>query len=134
MKRTPLKRHRPLSPGRKGLTRSGKLRPFGVTRRKKKSKYDAYMKSPTWKKKRKEAIERAGGRCEWTEDRIERESGFPVKREWRCTAREHLTVHHKSYARFGGGELPQDLQCLCVRHHEMVEDETRPWNRNRRYA
>lgn len=56
--------------------------------------YAVYLNSPEWGRKRREALDRAGGKCE------------------RCTETENLEVHHITYDRLGY-ERPQDLQVLC---------------------
>ena len=60
--------------------------------------YNTFMHSREWAAIRRAALERANHKCEW------------CKCEW---ADFVLHVHHKTYARFGGGELPDDLQVLC---------------------
>jgi len=71
-------------------------------RRKRKAKYAAFMMSAAWKKIRAAAIARANGKCE------------------SCGWDDNLTVHHKTYRRFGGQELPEDLEVLCRTCHERV--------------
>lgn len=69
--------------------------------------YERYLQSATRREKRAGALKNAWHRCE--------ECGNP---------RAGLHVHHKTYKRFGGGELPEDLQVLCAdchyRHHEFA--------------
>lgn len=64
--------------------------------------YLAYLDSPTWAKKRQEALERAGHKCQL------------------CASIGQLQVHHNTYKRLGN-ELPTDLCVLCrnchIRHH-----------------
>lgn len=67
--------------------------------------YPLYLRTPEWNQKRKEALRRAGYRCEL------------------CGVRESLDVHHKTYVR-RGDEWPEDLVALCGRCHER-EDEIR---------
>jgi hypothetical protein len=43
-----------------------------------------------------------------------------------------LTHHHKTYARFGGKELPKDIAVLCDRHNEEAESKHPTRNRNYR--
>jgi hypothetical protein len=45
-----------------------------------------------------------------------------------------LTHHHKTYARFGGKELPEDIIVLCDRHHQEAESKHPTRNRNYREA
>jgi hypothetical protein len=56
--------------------------------------YGAYLNSPQWGQRRREALRRAGYRC------IE------------CGATEGLEVHHLTYERLGY-ERPEDLTVLC---------------------
>ena len=84
---------------------------------KKRAAYKSYLSSAAWKAIRKAALERAGGRCE-------REC--TVRENWitwvhRCEETEKLTVHHLTYARFGGDELPDDLLVLCQSCHREIE-------------
>ena len=58
------------------------------------SEYQAYMRSPAWKVKRQQCIDRFHGRCAL------------------CYSAEKLQVHHRTYIRLGF-ELPEDLTCLC---------------------
>lgn len=53
-----------------------------------------------------------------------------------CTHRAEgttLTHHHKTYARFGGKELPEDIIVLCDRHNAEAESKyptrNRGWSR-----
>jgi 5-methylcytosine-specific restriction endonuclease McrA len=69
--------------------------------------YQAYLESPTWRRVRIRALADAGNACE------------------RCGAGDQtLNVHHRTYERVGGRELPEDLEVLCepchVRHHEYA--------------
>lgn len=67
-----------------------------VPKRQWRRKYLAFLRSAAWKVLRGAALESAGHRCTW------------------CQRTEVLLhVHHLTYARFGGGELPTDLQVLC---------------------
>lgn len=65
--------------------------------------YFAYIRSAKWKKKRTQAFECHGRKCQI------------------CGATERLTVHHKTYERLGREEM-QDLEVLCRdcldNHHE----------------
>lgn len=63
--------------------------------------HKAYLASPTWQRVRAPIIARAAGCCE------------------RCgKKRKRLQVHHKTYERVGGSELPADLEALCGRCHQ----------------
>lgn len=85
---------------------------------KKLAAYKAFMCSNTWAEIRAAAIERAGRRCEYTVHTQTPTGGRSVAR---CPMTRTLTVHHQSYSRFGGRELPRDLQVLCRAHHDAVE-------------
>lgn len=59
-----------------------------------------YLQSAVWRRVRAPIVARANGHCE------------------RCsTASDALQVHHLTYERVGGGELPTDLQAICRRCH-----------------
>ncbi len=60
--------------------------------------YHAYIRSETWREKRREVIRRARGICE------------------RCGRWPVINVHHLTYARLGN-ELPEDLLGVCSRCH-----------------
>lgn len=103
-------------------------KPLGHNPRRKKerrARYAKYMQSAEWKAIRMAAIERAGRQCEYT--KMDGNSEIV-----RCPVRNRLTVHHRTYARFGGSELPEDLQVLCKPHHEEVEVMNHP-TRSRNY-
>jgi 5-methylcytosine-specific restriction endonuclease McrA len=73
--------------------------------------YREFLRSDRWKEIRAEAIERAGHRCAlcaYEGDRLE--------------------VHHRSYARAGGDELPEDLVCLCHDCHGAYELGQKYWS------
>jgi 5-methylcytosine-specific restriction endonuclease McrA len=61
--------------------------------------YKEYINSPEWTVIRKAAYRRADGRCN------------------RCKRRGVLHAHHLTYVRFGGAELPEDLEVLCEKCH-----------------
>lgn len=61
--------------------------------------YNAYLRSPEWKRKRLAVLLRSGGKCE------------------RCGRFGSLTVHHISY-RNTPNELPWDLAALCYDCHK----------------
>jgi 5-methylcytosine-specific restriction endonuclease McrA len=92
---------------------------------KKAAKYKAFLSSAVWKRLRREALERAGHQCEGTRDGFARlyAGGPVVSFRVRCPEDTRLTVHHVTYARVGGAELPEDLRVLCKhchdRHHAL---------------
>jgi 5-methylcytosine-specific restriction endonuclease McrA len=94
---------------------------------KRKAEYQAFLRSPEWKAIRKGALERAGYRCEELipNPLARRERGVSLMR---CTATRRLTVHHMTYARFGGRELPRDLKTLCKEHHD-ARHASQPWKK-----
>ena len=61
--------------------------------------YHAYISSPAWKQKRKQALSHHGSKCQV------------------CGATEKLQVHHKHYRRLGR-ERMADLSILCGGCHE----------------
>lgn len=64
--------------------------------------YEAYLRSPEWDRRRRDAIARAKGSCRGCK-----------------TRRRSLEVHHISYERLGA-EWPQDLVVLCTDCHAKV--------------
>lgn len=107
--------------------RNAKLKPRGESKRKKEARYKAYLSSPAWKTKRKEALERAGHRCEYEYAAVvDADTGRQIG-TWmkRCPETTRLHVHHLTYARFGD-ERPEDLQVLCAAHHRYVERSQHP--------
>lgn len=132
MKRSgPPRRSRPMARSTKPLA------PVGAGKRKKMARYSAYLRSKVWREKRKAALARANGVCEFTvtvdADRwpstVTPDVSFGtytgIYSPMRCTA-EATHVHHKTYARFGGDELPEDLQALCKAHHDYIEQRDHP--------
>ncbi len=86
----------------------------------KRARYDEFMRSPEWKALRVECMERAENRCEY----MCKQDAYPLRISLpltRCPMTTTLTAHHLRYTRFGGKELPSDLQCLCKSHHDYVE-------------
>ena len=61
--------------------------------------YDEYLASDVWKKKRKEIIDRDGGRCRL------------------CNSDKILHVHHRAYPKIYGEEPNEDLSTLCRKCH-----------------
>ena len=122
-------RRTPLAPGQPPRGRKTRLKKSGETKRKKRARYEAYLRSPEWKAKRKACLERAGRRCECgVQVRY-----FPDLIAWERCPEGATQVHHRTYARFGH-ELPEDLTACCKPHHDAMEAELRPWNKNRRSA
>lgn len=66
-------------------------------------RYRDYMHSPAWRRRRAQAVKRAGFRCE------------------RCGSMRRLEVHHLTYARLGA-EAPADLRVLCHDCHRRQHD------------
>lgn len=77
------------------------------------AEYKAYLASPLWQEKRKVALERAEHRCQL------------------CNRTKQLDVHHRTYERFGGEELPGDLTVLCRGCHEHFHDGRRAVSRSK---
>jgi 5-methylcytosine-specific restriction endonuclease McrA len=67
-------------------------------RQRRKASHRAYLRSSEWKVKRRDALSRAGGRCE------------------HCGRSTNLHVHHLTYNRHGN-ELARDLRVLCASCH-----------------
>lgn len=132
------------------MQRGGKLRATNpereAKRRKRRGKqHAAYRASETFKI----VHQRAAGRCEGS---LQWENiagpGEPVvaaivrisdQLEWeaysylvRCTSTGGLEHHHRTYARFGGRELPEDMIALCKRCHAWIETHQHPHRRNGR--
>lgn len=122
-----LKRSKPL---KRSLTPIRKVNPTAKAKRVARQK--KYYASSAWKLIRSDALDRANHRCEYVEC-----WGFPfvevgTRRYLRCETTTGLQVHHKTYARFGGEELPDDLQVLCKIHHEEIEMRDHPTRHPRR--
>lgn len=64
--------------------------------------YNTYLRSGTWKHIRRDTLKRNAGFCEI------------------CNELRARVVHHLTYARFGGRELPTDLQSLCDICHDSL--------------
>jgi hypothetical protein len=86
------------------------------------SRYSKFIASAAWKRLREGCIRLAEGRCEFIVKTRFYYTGGPEGGEllnYRCPeAANH--AHHKTYARFGGKELPEDLQALCDHHHDEI--------------
>lgn len=94
-KRTPIKRSSKKIPTVNKAAKQRKL-----------AKYRKFIQSPEWGAIRLDALKRAGYQCE---------ASFG---SGRCPMNTTLQVHHLSYSRFGGRELPKDLKVLCEAHHQ----------------
>ena len=110
-KRTPLKRGQP--PRRKKPLRSSNAK----RQARRKAAYARYMHSAAWRTLAQAVRERDDNRC------------TRVVQIYRCPATTRLTVHHKTYARFGHERL-EDLTTLCWSCHQIV-DADKPNNRRR---
>lgn len=64
--------------------------------------YRQYLNSPAWEAKRRQALERAGQRCQT------------------CGRRRDLEVHHNTYSNLGD-EKPEDLVVLCLYCHRLFK-------------
>lgn len=60
-----------------------------------------YLKTERWRELREEALERADHACQI------------------CKSHDHLQVHHNTYERFGGDEIPSDLLVVCDGCHDI---------------
>jgi len=69
-----------------------------------KQEYQKYLNSKEWKKKRKETIEAAGGKCQL------------------CNSDHRLHVHHRTYDNVRN-EQPGDLIVLCSNCHAKFHDK-----------
>lgn len=74
----------------------------GNKRRYRQNRYNRFMKSLVWRLLRREALERADRKCAL------------------CESGNQLEVHHTTYVRFGGRELPEDLRVLCRSCHRTI--------------
>lgn len=90
------------------------------------AKLAAYRRSETYR-----AVEfRANGQCEAVVNIVHDAHRCKAKRARGYT----LVHHHKTYARFGGAELPEDVIVLCQSHNEEAESKHTTRNRNYRRA
>jgi len=121
MKRTPLQRKTRLTAKHSNGKPRTPLKKVNVERQAKRRKSYAqklasYRRSETYKIVKA----RAGGRCEQTVDLfLFAEPGGSVETQ-RCDlpVKHH---HHKTYARFGGKELPEDMIAVCEGCHRVLE-------------
>lgn len=99
----------------------------------KRDAYQAYLRSPEWREKKRLVRERSGGRCERM---------IPVWFYLPGNRREHIgdlrcanraaVVNHKRYQRLGDENM-EDLEHLCKTHNDEYES-ARPWRSARRVA
>jgi hypothetical protein len=89
-------------------------RVLGITKRPLRSRsYQTYLLSPGWRRRRKQALKRAGFRCQL------------------CNSPdEHLEVHHRTYERVGD-EKAKDLIVLCPKCHRVFHQNRRLARPNR---
>jgi hypothetical protein len=76
-------------------------------------RYYAYLHSDTWKRLRREALERDGRRCRL------------------CNANTNLHVHHRYYPEVLGTETIDALTTLCQRCHEEIAHYRKRLKQNR---
>lgn len=75
-------------------------------------RYQQYIGSAKWARRKRRALALAGWRCQYEHD-------DPFHGAVRCPRRRYLAVHHRTYERLGH-EADADLEVLCWFHH-MVE-------------
>lgn len=143
MKRTPMKRGTPMKRATKPL-RSVNPEREAKRRKRHKKAHAAYRASGCFK-----VVERrAAGQCEgsllWEPVTIAGNAGVVIvdirdSLEWmafahyvRCVNAGGLSHHHRTYARSGGNENPDDMCVLCKRCHEYVERRHHPTRKNGR--
>lgn len=78
----------------------------GPAKARRRKEYERFMRSPAWKQIRAQKLAESPT-CEM---------GHPG-----CLLNEQLTVHHLTYARFGGKERMSDLQTGCRPCHNYTE-------------
>ena len=78
-----------------------------MAKNRRRSSYERFLETSVWARLRRQALAAAQGRCQ------------------ECGARA-TEVHHVSYARFGGGELPEDLRAMCHTCHRDHHRHTLP--------
>jgi hypothetical protein len=140
MKRTPLTRKPALRSKRTALTRTPLAKVNPARKKKRRLSYArgmaAYRKSQTYR----DVEARAGGRCENRVVTRSLVSGTPgaaaswwtgpvwpgptyEERAQRCQYSGPLAHHHKTYARFGGRELAEDMLAVCPACHALLESQ-----------
>lgn len=98
--------------------------------------YIKYLKSPEWKRKRREKLEESGGQCymwkpakhlivhgdkrfyQMMEYIVLYEDGGDIHVLKHCDCRGNLQVHHLTYKHLGD-EPMEDLVVLCEYHHKQ---------------
>lgn len=106
------------------LQRGGKIKPRNEKQSAKRrerysAKLAAYKRSETYK-----IVEaRANGQCEFIVTPDSRSiTQFDAHRCFVTRTKETpLAHHHRTYSRFGGDELPDDILVLCEHHHAIAE-------------
>jgi 5-methylcytosine-specific restriction endonuclease McrA len=77
--------------------------------------YHAYLQGPFWRARKAAIIRYRGERCE------------------RCFRVDNLELHHRTYERLGR-ELPEDVELLCSRCHQLehgIVPQVRAWRVDR---
>ena len=134
MKRTPLQRKTRLTAKHSNGKPRVPLKKVNVERQaKRKAKQQAWYRSPEYRRRRKESMERAGGRCEYIGG-----SDADVSWDWRtghydptvrrCEETERLQMHEEKYGEKGAD--PKYRKMYCKRHHELVEMRDHPTRRH----
>ena len=103
-----IKRSKPLKRSTKPIRQ---VNPTAKSKRVKKLKQ--HYASAEYKAARKEAMERAGGRCEYAVIFL------------RCVEMEHLEAHHRCYPKSRPLEA-SDLLICCRYHHNFLEKRDHP--------
>jgi hypothetical protein len=87
--------------------------------------YAEYLRSPQWKAIREQSLCRALWRCQ---SPICRRADYRALTDDEIPqhGRYRLEVHHLTYERVGGQELPDDLIVLCDECHHFVHDIDEP--------
>lgn len=108
--------------GLKGRSKLRKVNPERLVKRRAlyRKKLAAYRKSETYK----QVEARSGGRCERTWDFAPSDSkGWVHDPVWTRCPFFAVVHHHKTYARFGGKELPTDIAHLCATCNALAESQ-----------
>lgn len=116
MKRTPLIRTTPLARGTSRLVRATPIKPVNQPRLDRRTRaYKQYLASDVWRTKRLQALIAAEWRCQRCGAR---EDDVGLARIGDVLLSRRLEVHHRKGAlRFGGRELPEDLEVCCTLCH-----------------